>query len=184
MSGMARTWLSITVELVEGRARTFWPRPGRALAAARSHTFADLALAVDEAFARWDLSHLHEFRLPDGSRIGQPDEDWGEPDAVLDDRVTKLSRLAPDEKFLYVFDFGDGWHHICTVGTERIDPVEVFGITPRRPLAYFGWGDIPDQYGRRFVDDDGEARVPANPHRTDLPPFFDWWGPGANRYRD
>lgn len=59
---MARTWLSITVELIEGRGRHLWPRPGRIFAAARSHTFAQLAQAIDDAFARWDRAHLHEFR--------------------------------------------------------------------------------------------------------------------------
>jgi len=49
---MARTWLSIRVELVEGRGERFWPRPGRILAAARNHTFAQLAEAIDDAFAR------------------------------------------------------------------------------------------------------------------------------------
>jgi hypothetical protein len=49
---MARTWLSIRVELVEGRGERLWPRPGRIFAAARSHTFAALATAIDDAFAR------------------------------------------------------------------------------------------------------------------------------------
>jgi len=34
---MARIWLSIRVELVEGRGERLWPRPGRFFAAAR-HT--------------------------------------------------------------------------------------------------------------------------------------------------
>ena len=44
--GMARTWLSVRVELVEGRGGRLWPRPGRILAAARSHSFAALATAI------------------------------------------------------------------------------------------------------------------------------------------
>ena len=51
---MARTWLSIRVDLIEGHGQHLWPRPGRILAAARSHTFAQLANAIDDAFARWD----------------------------------------------------------------------------------------------------------------------------------
>jgi hypothetical protein len=55
---MARTWLSIRVDLVEGGGHdTIWPRPGRIFVAARSHTFAQLAIAIDDAFARWDRSH-------------------------------------------------------------------------------------------------------------------------------
>ncbi|SCG58229.1 hypothetical protein [Micromonospora humi] len=43
--------LSIEVELVTGRGRTWWPRPGRVFAAGPAHTFAQLAGAVDRAFA-------------------------------------------------------------------------------------------------------------------------------------
>lgn len=169
--GIARTWLSITVELVEGGGRTFWPRPGRVFAAARSHSFADLATAIDDAFARWDRSHLHVFRLADARRIGSPDPDWDD-EAVLDEDTTKLSRLQPGEQFAYEFDLGDGWDHLCTVDDGRIDPLETLGVVPERPLPYFGWGDIPDQYGRRFADDDGSSPVPPDPRGTDLPRFF------------
>ena len=57
---VARTWLSIRVDLVEGHGERYWPRPGRIFAAARSHTFRQLADAIDDAFARWDRSHLQE----------------------------------------------------------------------------------------------------------------------------
>lgn len=58
---MARTWLSIRVELVSGRSVDYWPRPGRILAAARSHSFRQLADAINHrvrplgpgAHARW-----------------------------------------------------------------------------------------------------------------------------------
>ncbi|MGI8796480.1 MAG: IS1096 element passenger TnpR family protein [Acidimicrobiia bacterium] len=179
---MSRTWLSITVELVEGRDRTFWPRPGRVFGAARAHTFAELADAIDGAFARWDRAHLREFRLADNRRIGRPDPDAAEASAALDERTTKLSLLAARDRFLYVFDFGDGWHHLCTVAEHRIDPHETLGTMPDSPMPYFGWGELPDQYGRRFADDDLESVVPPNPRRRDLPPFFPWWGPGADRY--
>src|SRR5260370_35457017 len=64
-----RTWLSIRVELIEGRGVRYWPRPGRLFAAAKSHSYAQLATAIDEAFARWDRSHLHEFALPRRARL-------------------------------------------------------------------------------------------------------------------
>ncbi len=51
---MARTWLSIQIELIDGCGQTVWPRPVRIFAAAGSHTFAQLATAIDDAFARWD----------------------------------------------------------------------------------------------------------------------------------
>jgi hypothetical protein len=50
--------LSLRVDLIEGHGEEYWPRPGRIFAAARSHTFKQLADAIDDAFARWDRSHL------------------------------------------------------------------------------------------------------------------------------
>ena len=73
---MARSWLSIRVELIEGHGEHYWPRPGRIFAAARSHTFRDLADAIDDAFARWDRSHLQEFTLASRTRLCIPDPDW------------------------------------------------------------------------------------------------------------
>jgi hypothetical protein len=175
---MTRTWLSIRVELVEGRGERLWPRPGRILAAARRHTFAELATAIDDAFARWDRAHLHEFRLADGARLTTPygEEDEDELGPSLDDRRTRLSRLGPGEQFLYTFDLGDDWTHLCTVGPERIDPCEALGIEPGVPLSYWGWGAMPDQYGRRWDGDDGEGRMPRNQRGADLPALRPGWG--------
>ncbi|MFN8160707.1 MAG: hypothetical protein U0R52_06655 [Solirubrobacterales bacterium] len=67
---MARTWLQIRVELVGGLGADLDPPPGRTMIVGPSHTFAQLADSINTAFARWDLSHLNEFRLADGRRIG------------------------------------------------------------------------------------------------------------------
>jgi hypothetical protein len=72
---MAAEWLAIRVELTGGRGIGLDPQPGRVLLVGPRHTFADLAEAVNAAFARWDLAHLHEFRLADGRRIGYAEED-------------------------------------------------------------------------------------------------------------
>ncbi|MEU6511992.1 hypothetical protein [Streptomyces sp. NPDC046942] len=69
---MARTWLSIRVELISGHGADLWPRPGRVFAAARSHSFARFATAIDIAFGRWDLAHLHLFTLSDGTQVSPP----------------------------------------------------------------------------------------------------------------
>lgn len=174
---VARTWLSIQVDLVEGHGEQLWPRPGRLFAAARSHTFAQLSDAIDDAFARWDRAHLHAFTLTDETRLETPYVDWEEFGEPIDDRHERLSRLQLGEQFVYEFDFGDDWAHLCTVGPARIDPMETLGIVPARPLSYFGWGAIPDQYGRRWDGDDGESRQPRDPGFRDLPPLRPHWGP-------
>ena len=178
---MARTWLSIRVDLVEGHAQYVWPRPGRLFAAARAHTFAQLAVAIDDAFGRWDRARLHAFELHDETHLATPYPDWEELGPVADDRRTRLSRLAAGEQFLYVFDFGDDWTHLCSVGPERLDPLETLGIVPPAPLPYFGWGDLPDQYLRRWDGDDGESEPPTDPRGSDLPPLRPGWGEPLRR---
>jgi pRiA4b ORF-3-like protein len=173
---MSRTWLSIRVELVEGHGEHLWPRPGRIFAAARTHTFAQLASAIDNAFARWDRAHLHEFTLPDGTRLTTPHLDWEDGPPALDDRRIKLSRLTGGEQFLYVFDFGDDWTHLCTVDPTRIDPLDSLGIAPDGPLPYWGWGDLPDQYRRCWDADDHSSPLPPDPRLADLPPLRPDWG--------
>jgi hypothetical protein len=174
---VARTWLSIRVDLVEGHGEQYWPRPGRIFAAARGHTFKQLADAIDNAFARWDRSHLQEFTLADGRLLRNPDPGWEiDGDASEDYERVNLSRLHPHEQFAYVFDLGDDWAHLCTVGAQRIDPVHALGILPDTPLPYWGWGYIPDQYRRRWDGDDGESPPPGKPGLADLPPLRPHWG--------
>lgn len=171
---MGRAWFSVRVELIEGRGENYWPRPGRLIVAAFTHSFEQLATAIDNAFARWDISHAHEFQLPDGTKIGRPDPDFD--DDVLDERRQRLSRLELAQQFVYVFDFGDHWAHLCTVAKQVVDPREVLGLVPDKPTAYFGWGSIPDQYGRAWEDDDGATAQPKDPELTDLPPLQPGWG--------
>lgn len=147
-------WLKIQVELLGGRGMECDPPPGRILIVGPSHSFEQLAEAIDAAFARWDLSHLHEFELPDGRKVGFPSDDYA-PDLVWEDHaMLKVAReLKPGQEFSYVFDFGDDWCHRCRVLLEKADPAEEYGAPPKGPVAIWGWGWIPDQYGRETLED-------------------------------
>ncbi|MGW1728704.1 IS1096 element passenger TnpR family protein [Streptomyces sp. NPDC002306] len=181
---MGRNWLSIRVELVSGQGGALWPRPGRVFAGARTHSFAQLATAIDVASARWDLEHLHLFTLSDETRVS-PLEWWdGEPpDGTVDGHATTLSRLKGGEQFAYVFDLGDNWAHLCTVADRRIDPADELGEILDRPVPSWGWGSLPDQYARRWDGDDGESPPPKRPARrlSDLPPILPGWGESRPR---
>lgn len=178
-----RRWLTLRVELVEGRGEVLWPRPGRILLVPSSTTFAQLADAIDTAFSRWDRGHLHRFRLVDGTEIVHVD-DWGgeAPDGAIDDRG-RVDRLAVGDQLVYEFDLGDGWMHVCQVTGGEADPRWLHGVAPDQPLAIDGWGAVPDQYGRRFAGDDGAGGVPKAPEPplSDLPPLLPWWGPQRPR---
>lgn len=86
------------------------------------------------------------------------------------------SRVKPGESFRFVFDLGDNWVHECTVAQAKVDPIETLGIVPEKPLPYWGWGTIPDQYGRRYADDDGESPIPPRPKI--LHPMLSYRWPG------
>jgi hypothetical protein len=172
---VARTWLSIRVDLIEGRGERLWPRPGRVFAAARSHTFAQLGDAIDDAFARWDRSHLTTFDFPDRSCLYGPIRWEDPPERGQFAGTARLSRLRAGEQLTYTFDMGDDWTHLLTVAPDRIDPLHTLGIIPDTPLPYWGWGTIPDQYGRHSDHDDDPPG--PNPDASDLPPIHPYWGP-------
>ena len=184
---MARRWISIRVELLGGRGEQLWPYPGRVFAVGPAHTFADLARAIDNAFARWDLSHLSLFTLADGRVV--TDAETGAdlatsalgvlPTAPLDIQVAKVMRTVEQgAQFRYVFDLGDDWTHCCTVDTGHIDPAEMLGVIPPAPMAYWGWGTIPDQYDRGWAEDDGEGRAPSRPRQPHAMLDVGWPGGG------
>ncbi|MGH3502811.1 MAG: UPF0158 family protein [Nocardioidaceae bacterium] len=181
---MAPRWQSIEVVLLGGRQLRPWPPPGRLFVVGPRHTFAQFAQAINAAFARWDLSHLSQFTLVDGREMTCPDdEDTSGPGFTSDTRVFDV--IEPGETFRFVFDFGDRWVHRCTVGAELVDPLEVYGVTPHQPTAYFGWGDLPDQYGRRWPEDDGTSPLPPRPQDEDPMLGFGWpLAPDASRVVD
>lgn len=115
-----------------------------------SHTFAQIADAIDTVFARWDRSHLHEFTLSDGRRVGVADDEFGGGAGELDEAKTTLSELLAHSRdaATYTFDLGAGWEHECTVLRDRVDARAEYGRSPTEIVPVFGWGVIPDQYGR------------------------------------
>jgi hypothetical protein len=143
-----KRWLSIKVELISGRDLVIEHPAGRVMIASAGHTLAELAEAIDLAFARWDHSHLHEFEFGDGRRYMLGGSEF-EPE-VIDSTSVTLDALDLREgaSFEYVFDLGDDWRHRCEVQSVEVDPVEAYGALPDSPVPIWGWGWIPDQYGR------------------------------------
>jgi hypothetical protein len=139
-----KDWYLIRVELTSGRGEDFDPPPGRDFLVSPRHTFRQLAEAINVAFARWDLGHLYVFRLADGTTIGTAFEDPSEREAAR----TKIAKRIEGEVFDYEFDFGDSWDHRCTVLETGVVPEDIYGVRPKGLVAVWGWGMIPDQYGR------------------------------------
>lgn len=91
---MARTWLSIRVDLVEGGGHaTVCRAPGGSSLRTRSRTFAPLADPIDDVFAGWDRAHLHCFDLADALLTG-PYAGDEPPDNSQPSQDVRLSRLG------------------------------------------------------------------------------------------
>ena len=180
---MARTWLSVTVELIGGRGEELWPWPGRIFAVGPSHTFMNLADAINDAFGRWDRSHLSMFTLADGQVITDVStgvemaESAGGPIlAPLDIESAKVSRvLELGAEFQFTFDLGDQWTHRCVVAEEKIDPVEALGVRPDIPLPYWGWGTTSrTSTGAGGRPTTGRAQLPRRPSRPHPMLLHEW----------
>jgi hypothetical protein len=70
----------------------------------------------------WTNSHLHQFLVGKDDRYGMVDvEDFDDP--PKDEKRFKLQQIAKEnERFVYEYDFGDGWDHEVLV--EKILPPE------------------------------------------------------------
>lgn len=98
----------------------------------------------------WTNSHLHQFEI-DGERYGDPEllDDGFEDFECVDSTVTKISEIIPKDRkrfrFLYEYDFGDGWEHevlfegyrkaekggrypLCVEGERNCPPEDVGGV--------------------------------------------------------
>lgn len=82
-----------------------------------------------------------------------PDHSFADLGAAID---TGFARW--DRAHLHEFELADGTR-IGMPDPEWQDDEPV----PDRPLPYFGWGAISDQYGRAWSADDGVVRVHRGP---------------------
>ena len=171
MAPVQSAWLSLRIELAHGQREQFWPRPGRIIAAHGSHTFGQLAAAIDTSFGRWDRLHLYRFDLSSGEVVGRTHPD-DRAAGILNPDDTTLARLGFTEEFTYQFDHTERWTYLCTVGPARIDPsLDINSVPAPGPVPIWGWGTIPDQYGREWDSDDGTAFPPPRPASLALSPI-------------
>jgi hypothetical protein len=151
-------WMTIRVVLLGQPDVALADPPGRILLTHADHTFAELAEAVDTAFARWDLTPPHRFEVEGRILVAGGEADEAEVEDTDDVTVGEVG-LRVGARFRYVFDLGERWEHECVVEDASVDPFEVAGDEPEVPVPVFGWGTIPDQYGRVTEDEDEREAV-------------------------
>jgi hypothetical protein len=137
---MDKLWLGIRVDLLGGRGEILQPPPGRSFAVPPSCTFEEFGQTIDQAFARWDLSHLRQFELEDGTLVvdeEMADELRASPFGgsaiprilLLDAKVGR--NLKVGTRFRYVFDLRvhlvedsrEGWRNIADFAVAGEDPL-------------------------------------------------------------
>jgi Plasmid pRiA4b ORF-3-like protein len=93
----------------------------RTVAVPSGMRFSDLHEVIQIVMG-WTNSHLHQFIIPDNQSERYLSDPEAELDNAEDERKVKLSELAPavKSKFIYEYDFGDGWKHLIEV--VRIGP--------------------------------------------------------------
>lgn len=135
-------WISVGVTLRSEGDQVLRDPPERALVASPRHTFADLALAIDDAFGRWELGQSREFVLEDGTRVGEVSAFGRRQAAMLDYRRIRLQRLEGGQRFGYTVDDGRRWVHECLL-VGPLDPGEVVADRPGHPVVYQSAGRVP-----------------------------------------
>ncbi len=120
----------------------------------------------------WEDSHLHEFRIG-AMRYGIPDPDFQEEQSVIAEKRAVLQEILKPSitRFLYLYDFGDGWEHEVTI--ERTGALGV----DERPLLCLAGAHAcpPDDVG----GPDGYAdflKAITNPKHKEHQHYLQWCG--------
>ncbi|MFN0149587.1 MAG: plasmid pRiA4b ORF-3 family protein [bacterium] len=123
-----------------------------------------------QAAMPWSDSHLHQFRVGN-TYYGSPDDEFARD--TLSERATTLREIAPAarDRFVYEYDFGDGWQHEIVV--EEIlppDPTVRFTecVGGARACPPEDCGGVPGY--PRLVE---VMRNPAHPERGEM---LEWIG--------
>lgn len=74
----------------------------------------------------WTNSHLHQF-VVGNAHYGVPDP--AGPNVENEKRVTLGELIVAGDRFLYEYDFGDGWVH--KVAVEKAEPASPLALFPR-----------------------------------------------------
>jgi hypothetical protein len=127
----------------------------------------------------WNNSHLHAF-LIGAKRIGMCFDDYPE-DEIDEKGVTVLQALREERRFVFEYDFGDGWEHdvvvedltrshlglkfaVCLDGENACPPDDVGGVNGYTKFLEAVTDPAHKEHGRMLEWADG----PFDPAKFDL----------------
>lgn len=134
-------------------------------------TLAQLHLILQEVMG-WANSHLYQFTIG-GINYGIPDDEWGLK--IEDAKKVKLADMVAEEKskFVYEYDFGDGWEHEILV--EKVLPPEK---GQRYPVCLAGKRACPPEDCGGAWGYANLLEIIRNPRHKEYKEMMEWLGEG------
>jgi hypothetical protein len=133
-----------------------------------------LHVIIQEAMGWYD-AHLHQFIVGGDTHYGEPHSDYF-GFQMLDERRYRLNQIAPGEqsKFVYEYDFGDGWEHVVLV--EKVlpwDPEQTYPVCIKGRRAC-----PPEDVGGIWMYNFHieSMRNPEHPDYPGVSEFLEWLG--------
>ena len=173
-STSAPTILQIKIKLI-GSKPPIW----RTVLCKSDTTLKEFHRVIQVTMGWWD-THLHQFVVK-GQKIGDCDD----IDYMEDERRFTLKDVAPNEHFVYEYDFGDCWNHdihikkevphdakvsypLCVAGKRNCAPEDCGGIH-RYKYIVDGLADgTLDAMTREWMQESTEGEEPFNAEQFDL----------------
>lgn len=120
----------------------------------------------------WTNSHMHQFIAGD-TYYGRPDPDAGMVSETLNEKKFTLADLAPGakKKFIYEYDFGDGWEHEIVV--EKVLPPDA-GF--KKIICLAGQNACPPDDCGGIPGYDEMLKIIGNPKHPDHAHWKEWLG--------
>ena len=119
----------------------------------------------------WTNSHLHQFTI-DGDDYSMPShEDYLE---YIDYRKIKLNQVVnrENQKFLYEYDFGDGWEHSLVLEKIGRDP----NLFPQIPICLKGKRSRPPENCGGPFGYEELLEIVADPEHEEYHGMIEWLG--------
>jgi hypothetical protein len=134
-----------------------------------SATLYDLHKIIQVAMG-WTNSHLHQFIIDDEYYSIPSEDDW---QPVIDERKFRLAEIAPTEgsKFIYEYDFGDGWEHEVIV--EKTSPVDP---KAKYPFCVKGVRACPPEDVGGIWGFEEFLEAMKDPSHKEHESYIEWWG--------